>query len=308
MRVVVTGGTGFVGRHLVSALVDAGVQVVSLVRRGGDVSGRAGLRIVDVDLGDARGLDALDLGRSDILFHLAAWTPKQSGPQDVDAIVRSNVLGTDQLLRALLPRVDRVVFASSIDVYGTLEGRVGDAAPTTPTTIYGAGKLIAESIVRQRAAEAGRSWCVLRLGHIYGPGEAAYRKLVPLTIERVLRGELPLTLGDGLERRDLLYVADAVAALSSAARSTATGPFNLVSGVSYTVRDIVGTIEDIAGASQRAAFGEPRHGPPPVLDFDTTQIRQALDFQPRTALRDGLAREIENVRAYSSAPTESAGI
>lgn len=296
-RALVTGASGFVGTHLVKALVENGHSVIAIRRGGAPSVHDERVSWVQADLSAPNEVDRLSLPDSiDVLFHLAAWTPKRTGPQDPDAIARDGILGTDALLRAVLPRLRRVVFASSLDVYGPVTGLITEKTTPRPATLYGVAKLLTESIVRQRCSEHGVGAVVLRLGHIYGPGEDAYQKLIPSTIRRILGGERAKISGDGSVRRDLLYVADAVSGLLAAGIRGTGETINLCAGVSHSIREVVATIAAQMGAAGEVEDESTTGQVSASYEFDIAVARRVLAFAPTTQLGDGLASEIAHMR------------
>jgi nucleoside-diphosphate-sugar epimerase len=187
------------------------------------------------------------VGRFDIVFHLGAFTPKRSGNEEsVAEIYESNLLGTRALLESMRDAPKKIIFASTLDVYAPQQNGyvLTERSPLLPATIYGASKLFCEHLVRAFAQRRGFGCAILRYGHIYGPGEEAYFKLIPATIQTLLRNEGPIVYGDGSSLRDFLYVEDAVEATLRAGTSEVdtSEAVNIVSGNSTSIREVVETL------------------------------------------------------------------
>ncbi len=299
--VLVTGANGFIGRHLTARLARAGARVYALVRRP-ETALPEGVTPIVADLATIRpGVWAAQgLAHCDTVFHLAAFTPKNAGEAAHRAAnLTANISGTHNLLESL-PPVQRFIFASTLDVYAPLaDGEILDeAAPVRPATLYGSAKLYAEDLVRSWAQETGVGWAILRYGHIFGPGEEAYRKLIPQTILRLQRGESPVIYGDKNALRDFLDVRDAVEATLRAAHSTLPqlGPVNIVRGESVTIEAVVRLLARLAGFVGPLEY-LPSGTPSRSFRFDNSLMNKLLGGWEKIPLAAGLEWESEYMRA-----------
>ena len=294
---LVTGASGFLGRHLVDRLLAdwPGARIIaqhtpnSTPRWAGERVHALATRLSDL----SNALTRADVGdRFSAVFHLAASTPKASGQEVVTDVLDTNVLGTQSLLEAVAGRTDRLVFASTIDVYAPSAGRLSEASPIGPASVYAASKVMGEVLASSWGTQTDTPVDILRVGHLYGPGEIAYRRLIPVAIQSVLAGDPMIRFGSGSERRDLLHVEDAARLMHAASRATppTDGPTNLVAGRSYAVAEIMALIADISGGKaeieERPATGTPRS-----LEFDATRVRTVLPMDGYTPIADGLRAE-----------------
>lgn len=302
--VLVTGATGFIGRRLAARLAeDPAARTVLLSRRPPRAEEPGGARWVEAGMdGLTRETwSAAGVERVDVVLHFGAFTPKSGDQADsIDGAVNDNLLGTRALLDSLPGAPERVVLASTLDVYAPpAPGEpLTEASPLGPSGLYGASKLFCEHLVRAWCAQRGCGCAILRVGHVFGPGEEAYRKLIPQTIRQLLAGERPTLWGDGSAERDFLYVDDAAEAALRAAASPlpALGPVNVVRGESVPVREIVAMLVEITGFAEGPRFLEDRPAGA-SLRFDAGRMRELLGEWPLVPLREGLAREVEAFRA-----------
>lgn len=297
--VLVTGATGFIGRHLVERLRrEERLRLVLLSRSSRTKRSRSELWIqspledLTTTLWRQAGIEQVD-----VVFHLGAFTPRsQRDVNDVFGVFQGNVLGTRALLASLDPAPRRFVFASSVDVYAAPASRdalIDEASPASPKSLHGASKLFCEKLIEADAAERAYACSILRYGHVYGPGEEAYEKLIPKTIERLRGGQPPVLYGDGNLQRDLLYVDDAVTATLRAASSDdpAPGPINVVSGESVSIREVIHLLARLTGYHGEIlekAGTSSGHS----LRFDNRCLLERLGVKPSISLEEGLRREL----------------
>ena len=253
-RVLLTGATGFIGQHLLGRLrMDPSTKLV-LISRNQPFRIREGETWLTVAL-DQLSKNALQeegVDQVDVVFHLGAFTPKTLGAGDkVDEVYQSNLLGTRALLEALPNVPKKVIVASTLDVYAQAQDGdlLTESSPLSPSTLYGASKLFCEHLVEAFARQHNCGYAILRYGHIYGPGEKAYSKLIPIAIQKFLQKETPVVYGNGSALRDFLFVEDAVEATLRAAvvGVERIEPVNIVSGNSVPIREIVKMLAALCG-------------------------------------------------------------
>lgn len=243
MRYLITGGAGFIGRHLVRRLLtDANAEVVVLdnLRRSRALS-EPGCRFIEGDVRDQQTVAAAMRG-VEVVYHLAAQSNVMGAEADRDYAFSTNVVGTFRVLDAAKAAgAKKVVFASSREVYGDSDTLpVAETAPAHAKNYYGASKLAAEAYCRV-FTDDGLPVVVLRLANVYGPGDRD--RVIPLFLTAALRNQ-PLTLYGGRQVIDFLWIDDAVNALHRASSVDASaGPFNLGSGAGVTVRQLAEMID-----------------------------------------------------------------
>jgi UDP-glucose 4-epimerase len=299
--VMVTGGCGFIGSHLVRLLLERGarrVVVLDDMRHGARANvERAGeVELVEHTLGSGPSRAIAEAMRGvDSVFHFAAEKHGQASP-DSRRILCSNVDGTYDLLEAAARAgVRKVVFASSLYVYGRTSGApfVEDEVPR-PTTVYGISKLAGEHLLAHRDRESGLPYNVLRLLFVYGPRQhpgTGYKSVIVANFERLLRGEPPVIRGDGRQALDYVYVEDAVEAAILALESPLEREvFNIGRGAALTIDELTALMQSVAGTAL------PARSEPPDWTAGTSRVgniekaRRLLGWQPRTGMREGLAR------------------
>jgi UDP-glucose 4-epimerase len=310
VRVLLTGGAGFIGANLSRRLLDDGHDVVVL----DDLStGRlANLEGVDVDVVEGSIVDAGLVARLvadvDHVVHLAA---RASVPRSIAEPVlahEANATGTLNVLEAARPRLVPVVVASSSSVYGDTEvSPKHEGLPTAPRSPYAAGKLATESYALAHQVSYGLPVLALRFFNVYGPlqpADHAYAAVVPRFVDAALAGRPLEVHGDGHQSRDFTYVGTVVDVLARAVadRTVAPGPVNLAFGTRTDLLDLIARLEAILGQDLEVDHVEPRAGDVRHSTADGSRLAALFpDLQP-VDLDEGLRATVDWFRASGASP------
>jgi UDP-glucose 4-epimerase len=286
MKMVVTGGAGFIGSNLVDALVERGddVLVVDNFATGKreHLNARAGL--LEHDIREPYDAEA------DVVFHLAAQADVQTSMQRPEYDAQVNVVGTVNVLRAS-PSA-QVIFASSGGAgYGECDVPADEDAPFLPLSPYGIAKKCGEEYLLGWNRIHGSTHVPLRFANVYGPRQDAGLEggVVAIFLERMARGEPTTIFGDGGQSRDFVYVDDVVAAmLATVGRSG--GPYNVGTGDDTTIQRLHEAAAEVAGAPSEPRFEEARLGDVNRSVLDVSRIERELGWRPQVSLDDGLRR------------------
>jgi nucleoside-diphosphate-sugar epimerase len=309
-RALVTGGTGFLGAHLVRRLVDEGADVHVVSRRSHSGSAlplpaSARLHLVDLESADALRAVVRDVGAASV-FHLAGRVDLGRSLEVAQACVRENIDATLNLLHALdgTP-VERLVYTSTTEVYGRNATPFYEEQPVDPPSAYAVSKLAGERLCRIHAELQGFGLTILRLATGYGPGQRPER-LVPSTILSCLRGT-PIRLHSAGHRRDFIYVDDLVEGVVRAASRTTAGPvelMNLGSEAAISVAQVAECIMRVSGKVRPVLDAESeRPNEAPCWRTNADRARQLLGWTPQTSLEDGLTRTYRYYAATEMAAT-----
>jgi UDP-glucose 4-epimerase len=294
VRAIVTGGAGFIGSHVVDALVARGDDVLVLddlsTGKKENVDPRA--RLLVLDIRDRRDVDeAFAEHRPEACFHLAAQADVRVSVERPDHDCEVNVLGTIHLLEAARAHRARIVFSSTGGaIYGECAEPASETAAREPLAPYGTAKLAAEEYLATYNRLYGSDHTALRYGNVYGPrqdphGEAG---VVAIFLGRLARGEAPHVYGDGRQERDYVYVGD-VAQVSLAALDRPAGVFNVGMGIPTSVLRLLEECLLVTGVEVEPVFDPPRLGELQRSVLDPELAERALGFRAETALSAGLA-------------------
>lgn len=293
MAVIVTGGAGFIGSHVVEALVVRGdeVHVIDDLSNGKRANVPAGVELHVHDIREP--IDALvrDAGATAIV-HLAAQADVRVSVAEPTRDASVNVVGTVSVLEAAREAGARVVFASTGGaIYGECERPAREDDPCLPLSPYGAAKLAGEGYLGAFARLYGTPHVALRFGNVYGPrqdphGEAG---VVAIFLGRLLDGEPCRIFGDGSQGRDYVYVGDVARATIAALDGDTDGVFNIGTGTSTSVIDLYEVCRTVAGSEAEPVFEAARPGELGRSVLDGGLIEKVLGFRPVTSLAAGVA-------------------
>jgi UDP-glucose 4-epimerase len=300
--IMVTGGCGFIGSHLVRRLASLGakrVVVVDSLRYGDRANlGRSSsaVEIVRHALGtDSPSILEEKMRGVNHLFHLAAEKHNQS-KDDPLAVLRANIEGSYTLFDiAVRSGVEKIVFSSSLYAYGRLTGPpYVEDEPARPSTVYGVSKLAGEQLLSHVHAEHGVAYNVLRYMFVYGPRQYAgmgYKSVIVKNFERLTDGKPPVIYGDGEQALDYIFVDDVVDATICALETDVSGEvLNIGSGEATTVSQLTEVMGAVSGGSVAPLFEPPDWTAGSRRVADVGKARGLLGFTPQTSLRDGLQR------------------
>lgn len=305
-RFLVTGGCGFIGSHVVEALLARGdaVRILDDLSTGKRQNVPAAAEVTVGDVADRAAVRAA-MADVDGCFHLAAVASVQRGNEDWIGSHRSNLTGAIEIFDAARATGDRpavpVIYASSAAVYGdNAEVPLAEDAETRPLSAYGADKLGCELHGRVATHVHGVPTVGFRFFNVYGPRQdphSPYSGVIAIFAERLARGQGVTIFGDGEQSRDFVYVADVVRHLLAAMADPPEPPsvFNVCTGRATTVRQLAETIARIKGVTLAVDARPERTGDIRVSLGDPGRAEACFGFAAETPLADGLRRTLAAV-------------
>lgn len=306
MRVLVTGGAGFIGSHIVDHLLEEGhdVSVVDNLSSGKEDRIPAQVTFYRTGLRDAALPQAISDFRPECVVHQAAQVNVSRSVEDPFCDADTNVLGTLHLLEQCRRfDVRKVIFASSAAVYGEPvalpideQHRIGPLSP------YGVSKLTVEHYLSVYRSLYGLEYTVLRYANVYGPRQDAHGEggVVAIFAHRIAHGEGVVVHGNGDQTRDLVYVADVARANGLALHAGDGEIINVSFGQETSINELLAELGAAAGREIRAEYGPPRSGDIFRSLLANDRARHVLGWTPRVTLREGLRACLDHERAHLS--------
>lgn len=299
----VTGGAGFIGSHLVRALLDRGLEVkvldnLSVGRRDNVPKGAV---LVEGDITDEASARRAIEG-CDIVFHLASRVAIRSSFEFAFEDAMTNVAGTARILRAVedagTPR--KVIVASSMAVYADADEPIpiAEGHPTVPISPYGVTKLAVERLTHLMCARIGIPSVVLRLFNTFGPGQALspYVGVVTIFIDSLSRDERPTIFGDGEQRRDFVHVEDVARAfVDSMNAPVIRGTYNIGSGRSLSVNEVFSSVQRALGTDIEPRRADAVSGEVRFSIADISRARRELAYSPSRDFHDSILEVVSEV-------------
>ncbi len=295
-NIIVTGGSGFLGRHLCRALKAAGHQLKNI-----DLQPNPEFETVIADICDTEKMNA-EIRDAEVVFHLAALIEAGESVKFPQKFVDVNISGTVSILEAMrLNHVPTFIFSSSAAVYGNpLHTPIKEDDRTLPINPYGMTKLAMEGLVSSYVASYNMTGIGLRYFNLYGPEEHHQPEshAIPRFIEQVLHDQEVTVWGNGQHLRDYIYISDVVNAHLKALELALKQPhryhyLNLATNQPVSVRDVILMLEKLIGKPAHIKNYPERPGDPLVLTADPSKAKEVIDWQAQVNLSTGLQYTVQ---------------
>jgi len=321
MKILITGGAGFIGSHLCDKYVKEGHTVLCLdnFMSGNLLNIRHLLDYRNFKLikGDIRDFDLLEriMRDVDVVFHLAAQIHVDRSYVEPKLTYEVNVIGTQNILEvARLYDAKKVIHASTAEVYGSAQYTpIDEKHPLNAPHPYGASKTAADRMCYAYVQTYGMDISILRLFNIFGPRQrdVGYGGVISIFTRRVLSNMSPIIYGDGSQTRDYTYVEDAIRAYDSVLKHNApiTEPVNFASGREFSILDLANLVIDLCDkkGSIKPVHVKPRIGEVKRLIADTTRAKNLLGWEPKWKLEEGLGKFVQWYKDYGFEETIKIG-
>ncbi|NMO95869.1 NAD-dependent epimerase/dehydratase family protein [Paenibacillus lemnae] len=300
MKVVVTGGAGFIGSHLVHRLVSHGceVHVIDNLSTGdaGRLHNEAILHICDI-CGD-QAAACISLIKPDIIFHLAAQADVQRSIADPSHDAEVNIMGTLRLLEASRKAgVRKIIFASTSGVYGELnKDQILEDDPVSPISFYALSKLAGERYLHLYQQCFGLTYTILRYGNVYGPGQTPKGEggVIAVFGDRLAQGLSLNVYGDGNQTRDFIYVQDVVSANLAAMYKGDGETIHVSTGQPTSINRLIQIVAEQLNQSIETHYKPAKTGDIVHSCLNSSKAKIALDWKPAYTIEQGLAETVKH--------------
>lgn len=312
MNILVTGGAGFIGSHLVRKLLAEGEQVTVLdnfsTGSRENLPQDAAVKCVEMDVNDASLAEVFDEGRFDAVVHLAGQTTVHISMESPALDGRENIIGSIHVLeQARRTGVQRVVFASTAASYGDVAEEslpIVESEPLHPMSFYGLSKVTVEHYLRLYQQSFGLDFVILRFANVYGErqGNGGEGGVISIFAKRLAEGRALTIYGDGEQMRDFIYAGDIAAGICAALHTEHVNhAYNLSTQTETSLRELVAILADVSGRDIEPRCLEARPGDIYKSMLANGRARRALGWAPVVSLREGLRRTY----AYFCASSET---
>jgi len=303
MKILVTGGAGFIGSHIVDRFVQEGYGVVVAdnlaTGKRRHINRAAEFYRADIR---SRWLERVfRRERPTVVCHHAAQMDAPRSAQDPLVDAETNIMGTLNVMRyAIKYGVRKFIFASSGGaVYGEPDRLpVSESHPVCPASPHGISKMVGDEYLRYFYGADGMEYVSLRYANVFGPRQDPHGDagVVAIFAQKMLQGEQPIIHGNGRQTRDFVYVDDVVEANVAALGKEAHGIYNVGTGQETTINELFSLLAGCMTSSVREMHGPAKKGEQMKIALDASRIHRELNWEPKVSLKDGLARTVEYYR------------
>jgi len=296
MKILVTGGNGFIGSHVCEQLIKSGYDVTSLDIKFDSNSKnlKCKKKIVDITKNDSL-VD--EIKNSDMIIHLAAVSRVDDAQADPIRCFKTNVIGVLKIIEAMKNTKSKLIFSSSREVYGEPKKvPVVESDEKNPLTVYGSSKLAAEQLLKTYRKLYGLDYVTLRLTNVYGSPRDLPQRVIPRFIEQSRKGE-PFTINGGKQVIDFTFIDDVVDGIEKVIKEISSeeseilgNDFNFSTGVGISVGDLAKLIKTTFDSKSELTFNEARNYDIQNFIGEYSKAQKAFSFEPRHSLNEGLLK------------------
>tara|TARA_Y100000385_G_C13038650_1_gene614218 strand:+ start:491 stop:1384 length:894 start_codon:yes stop_codon:yes gene_type:complete len=289
--ILVTGASGFIGSKLIDKLIsDFGKS--KIIALSSKPLNNCKFIICKNHIINSNLFEEKTFNKIEIIIHAGAFTPKevkQSNDWDKYSI---NIISTEALMKVKFPNLKKFIFLSTLDVYDDV-GVITEKTNLSPKTLYGQSKVFCEKMLESWSTQNKIICQILRLGHVYGPGEKAYAKVIPVIIKKILNKETIKIFGSGSDIRSYIFINDAILAIiNSIQLNKYTGPINITSSNQISIKELVEKLINISNADVNIEFDNNIDLIKRDFIFDNAKMKKLVLFS-ETSLDIGLEEEIK---------------
>ena len=289
MKILITGGAGFIGKYLANRLCsEHEVTIIDNFYRKNNIELKNKVKIIEQDITN----DFEDLiSQNEVIYHLAAISQVMTSIEDPDLTFKVNIEATKNIIAACTKHKKKLIFASSREVYGTqTELPVKIDAELNPENPYAASKIAGESLIKSYAKAYNLDYNIVRMSNVYGLGDV--ERVIPKFID-TLENNKDIELYGSKKIIDFIYIDDVVNAFVKL-KDKSELTLNLGSGVKTTLVELANLIKELTNSNSNINILSERQGEVAKFQADISETKSKLDWEPKTTLRDGLTQMINS--------------
>jgi UDP-glucose 4-epimerase len=293
--ILLTGASGFIGSALLDKLIDKYGAANILALTSSPIDKCRYLLHNNYNISPDSFINS-DFDNIDTIIHAGAFTPKQSTEANEYLKCNSNIINTEVLLKLGFPNLKRFIFLSTLDVYA-LSDIIDEDSLVAPVSLYGHSKVYCEKMITSWANKENVLHQILRIGHVYGPGEEHYQKAIPVMIKKILNKESIQIFGSGEDIRSFIYIDNVIVAIiRSLDLEVFDGPINIVSGKQINIKSLAQLLIQTADVDINLEFIENHNTSRRDIIFDNSKMKRYL-LSEETDLSVGLKNEYKYMKS-----------
>ena len=298
MKILVTGGAGFIGSHIVEHYIEAGHEVILIdnLATGKEENIPAGAKFYNIDFTSKQFLELMNEEKPEIVNHQAGQTLIHVAVETPKLDARINVLGIINLLTGCIEaNVKKVIFASSAGVYGqAFKMPITEDTSLQPENPYAITKVVCEYYIKYFCKENNIEYTILRYGNVFGPRDTvASDHVIAVFANAFINGKQPIIHWDGNQTKDFIFVEDVALANVLALEKGTNKTFNISSGKPRTINEIYNIISDYLGVKKDPVFGDKRKGDVREAYFTIAKANEQLRWKPNNSFKIDLKRTLD---------------
>lgn len=292
MKILLTGASGFIGGHVLTRLVEVFGQESIVVLTSKEIPN---VNCVVYNSHKEFGLQKDSFDHITHIIHAGAFTPKDSKSANNLNACFSNIEYLNELLSFKLINLTKFINLSTLDVYAFTTEVLSEESTIKPISLYGSSKLYCEELVKAFSYEKGIDYINLRIGHVYGPGEEEYKKVLPISIQKILKNETLELFGDGSELRSFIFIKDVIESIINTIRVPVNNiDINVVSGGAISIKELLFKIIEISGKPVELVQKESTHEKRDLVFNNALLLKTLLNNE--MDLMNGLKIEYEYMK------------
>jgi len=293
MKILLTGASGFIGGHILTALLKKFGSHSIIALTSNEISG---VDCLIYDSIQSFNLDENCFDEITHVIHAGAFTPKNNNQSNDIELSFSNIKYTKELLSYNFKKLSRFINISTLDVYSSTESKISESSNINPISLYGSSKLYCEEMAKYFSEQRGTDYMNLRIGHVYGPGEEKYKKVIPIAINNIINNK-PLELwGEGSDLRSFIFIEDVITSILNSIESSGKNlDINIVSGIAVSIHDLLNKVISVSGETVEVNKRNSNHEKRDLV-FDNSLLLQTL-LSKETDLMQGLKKEYDYMKA-----------